>query len=391
MVDHPVVDEDGEAELTIKRDKAARRMTRYCGGIFLILLAYALYFARDFFMPVVLSILFALTFTPMNRWFIRRGVPSVLSALLIVLTVVCGIGALAYGLSGPVATLIAEAPEVTAKIQERMREVKGPLTRFSEASKQVEQAATSSEDPTVQKVVIAQPGILSRATGNIVSVLTTIAVTIVLTLFLLASGTMFYEKIIQSFHLLSDKKRALRIAHDVEREISRYLFTIMLINTGLGICVGLALWLLDFPNALLFGVIAAVVNFLPYVGAFAGIVTVAFLSIAHYPTVGHALLPPAAYLACTTIEGQFVTPMVVGRRLEVNSVAVFLAVAFWGWLWGVAGALLAVPILVFMKVFCDHFEELHGFGNFLAVEGAEPREPEESRPEKAAVAKDASA
>lgn len=354
----------------------SKLVVRFLGGIFLILLTYALYFARDFFMPVVLAVLFALTFTPLNRWCIRRGIPAALSATLIVFSVVVGVTALAYGLSGPVATLISDAPEITRKIESKLDEIRSPLKRVTEASKQVEQAAEATSDPTVQKVTIAQPGIISRATGNILSVLTTIAVTIVLTLFLLASGMMFYEKIIQSFELLSDKKRALRIAHDVEREISRYLFTIVLINSGLGLCVGAALWFLGFPNALLFGVIAAVVNFLPYVGAFAGVTTVALISVAHYPTIGEALLAPASYLALTVIEGQFITPMIVGRRLEINAVAVFIAVAFWGWLWGVAGALIAVPILVFVKVFCDHFEELHGLGNFLSVEGFDPRDPE---------------
>lgn len=343
-------------------------ISRLLIGIFIALVGFVLYFARDFFLPVVLSILFALTFAPLNRWCIRRGIPSVLSATVIVFSVVGMFGALAYGLSGPVATLVGDAPLIATKIELRLQNLKTPLEKVSEASKKVEKAATDNADPSTQRVAIVQPGILSRATGNVLSVVTTIAVTIVLTLFLLSSGMLFYEKIIQSFQLMSDKKRALRVAHDVEREISRYLFTIFVINSVLGLCVGLALWLLDFPNALLFGVIAAIVNFLPYIGAFAGVVTVGLISIAHYPLLGAAMLPPAAYFVLTVIEGQFITPMIVGRRLEIPAVTVFLAVAFWGWLWGVAGALIAVPILVFVKTFCYHFEELHGLGNFLSSE-----------------------
>ncbi len=369
--------EDDPSLVHVDNERRTKLLVRFTGGIFVALVGYALYFARDFFMPVVLSILFALTFAPLNRWCIRRGIPSALSASVIVFSVVFGIAGLAYGLSGPVSGLVSQAPQIARTIQLRVSNLRTPLDKIREASKQVEDAATKSDDPTVQKVAIAQPGIMSRATGNLVSVVTTIAITIVLTLFLLASGMMFYEKIIQSVHLMSDKKRALRIAHDVEREISRYLFTIFVINSCLGLCVGVILWLLDFPNAVLFGVIAGIVNFLPYVGAFAGIVAVGLLSLAHYATLTMALLPPACYFALTCLEGQFITPTIVGRRLEINSVAVFLAVAFWGWLWGVAGALIAVPLLVLLKTFCDHFEVLQGLGNFLASEDVSSRNGDE--------------
>lgn len=360
---------DDRAEPSVVPDgDRLKSAVRLLWAIFFTMLGYALYFAREFFLPVVLALLFALTFAPLNRWFMRRGLPSPISASIIVFSIVIVFGALAYGLSGPVSKLVGEAPELATRIELRLRNLKSPLEKVTEASKTVEKAATQSSDPTVQKVSIVQPGILSRATGNMVSIATTIGITVVLTLFLLASGMLFYEKVIQSFQLMSDKKRALRIAHDVEREISRYLFTIFIINAVLGLCVGAELWLFSFPDALLFGVIAALVNFLPYVGAFAGVVTVGLISIAQYPTLAMAALPPAGYLLLTVIEGQFVTPAIVGRRLEIPAVAIFLAVAFWGWLWGVAGALIAVPILVVVKTFCYHFEQLHGLGNFLSNE-----------------------
>ena len=369
--------EDDASLVQLDRERRSKMSVRFTGGIFLVLAGYALYFARDFFMPVMLSVLLALTFAPLNRWCMRRGIPSALSASVIVFSVVLGIGGLAYGLSGPVSSLVSKAPEIARTIQFRLSNLQTPLDKIRNATKQVEEAATAPGDPAVPKVTLAQPGIMSRATGNLISLVTTIGITIVLTLFLLASGMLFYEKIIQSFQLMSDKKRALRIAHDVEREISRYLFTIFLINSVLGLCVGSILWALGFPNAMLFGVIAAVVNFLPYVGAFVGIVTVGLLSLSHYATLSMAIVPPACYFALTCLEGQFITPTIVGRRLEINSVAVFLAVAFWGWLWGVAGALIAVPMLVLVKTFCEHFEELHGLGNFLASEDAPRRNGEE--------------
>ncbi len=204
--------------------------------------------------------------------------------------------------------------------------------------------------------------------GNIVSATTSIAIIFVLSLFLLASGTMLYEKIIQSFTRLSEKKRALRLVYDVEREISRYLLTVAMINSGLGIAVELGLWSIGVPDPLVWGVAAALLNFLPYIGAAVTVALVAAISLVTFDSLGYALLAPAFVVLCNTIEGQIVTPLVVGRRLEINAVAIFIAVAFWSWLWGFVGALIAVPLLVVIKVFCDHFDSLRHVGNFLSAQ-----------------------
>ena len=215
---------------------------------------------------------------------------------------------------------------------------------------------------------MAQPGILSRAAGNLVSIGTSVAITFVLSLFLLASGTLFYEKIVQSFASLSEKKRALRIVYDVEREISRYLLTVALINGGLGVAVGLGLWAIGIPNPFVWGAAAALLNFLPYIGALATILFVAAIALVslRQPVLRHARAGLGHPLQHH--RGQVITPLVVGRRLEINAVAIFIAVAFWSWLWGFVGALIAVPLLVVIKVFCDHFDGLRHVGNFLSAQ-----------------------
>ncbi|MBS3648918.1 AI-2E family transporter [Pseudaminobacter sp. 19-2017] len=360
-----------------------RRIRMVLIGVFLLALVYALYYGRDFFMPVMLSFMLALTLTPIVRLLRRQGVPEYLSATLLVFVSVAAIAIIGYLLSGPVLALINDAPSIGRKLSEKLSELRHPFERFIAVTNQVDQVTDTVSEPGVEKVVVAQPGIVSQAAGNLLSAGTTIAVTFVLSLFVLASGPLFYEKIIQSFGRLSEKKRALRIIYDVEQEVSRYLLTITLINAGLGVAIGLGLWAIGMPTPLLWGVSAMLLNFLPYIGAAANILLVGAISIVSFDTLYFALAAPAFVLLCNVLEGQFITPLVVGRRLEINAVSIFIAVAFWSWLWGFVGALLAVPILVVIKVFCDHFDSLRHVGNFLAAHQTLDEAETETLPETA--------
>lgn len=337
-------------------------------GLLILALVHALYIARDFFMPVLLAFLLALTLSPIVRALRKHGVPSAVSATLLVMLCGASIFTTGYLLSGPVVRLTTDAPSIGRKVTQKLSEFRRPFDHLLNITQQVEQIADAAQEPGVQKVVVSQPGIVFRAAGSAVSAATSIAIIFLLSLFLLASGTLFYEKIIQSFALLSEKKRALRLVFDIEREISRYLLTIALINGGLGIAVGLGLWAIGVPDPFVWGVAAALLNFLPYVGAAINVAAVAAISLVSFDSVGYALLAPAFVVLCNTVEGQLVTPLVVGRRLEINAVAIFIAVAFWSWLWGFVGALIAVPMLVVIKVFCDHFDNLRHVGNFLSAQ-----------------------
>ena len=345
-------------------------------GIFIILLFSSLYFAREFFVPVVLAFLFALTLTPIVRYLRKKGIPSAVSATLLVFFTAGGLSMAGYLLSGPVTELINDAPRIGMDVRERLSEMRGPVDRLLRISRDIEDATNNVADGNAQQVVVQQPGIVSRAAGNLLSAGTTIAITLLLTTFLLASGTLFYEKIIQTVSTLTEKKRALRIVFDIEKEISRYLLTVAMINAGLGIAIGLGLWAIGMPMPFVWGAAAAVLNFLPYIGAAMTLVGVAAVAIVSFETLTMAAIPPLFVLMCNIIEGQIVTPVTVGRRLELNAVSVFIAVAFWSWLWGFIGALIAVPILVVVKVFCDHFDGLRSIGNFLAAhQAAEPADP----------------
>ena len=365
---------DEAAEVRAERHRLMQGIHRLLLGIFLLIAIYALYFGRDFFMPVVLSFLMALTLTPIVRFFAKRGVPAAVSATLLVALSAVGFGIGGYLLSGPVMQLIADAPQIGRTLTERVEELRGPFDRLMSFTGQIDSVTSTVSDADVMRVSVQQPGILSQAAGTLLSISTNVAIVLVLSLFLLASGTLFYEKIVQSFASMSDKKRALRVVYDVEREISRYLLMVALINIGLGVVIALGLWALGMPTPFVWGVMAALFNFLPYIGAATTIIIVAAISIVTFDTLSYALLLPAFVMVCQVLEGQIFTPLILGRRLELNAVAIFVAVAFWSWLWGFIGALIAVPLLVVIKVFCDHFESLYSVGNFLSAQQTIERE-----------------
>lgn len=336
-------------------------------GIFIILSVAALYFARDFFLPVLAAFILALMLSPVVRFFSRIRVPSIITSFVLVSMLAAISVAAIYSVAVPLADWVDRAPQIGLQFRQKLTDLRAPVQAVMDAQKEV-QEATSTKGETTQTVVIEGPGLIQTAASNLFKGVATFLVSLVLLAFLLSSGDMFYAKLVGAFDRLSDKKRALRIAHDIERVVSRYLFTITIINMCLGIVIGAGLYLLDMPSPYIWGAVAAIANFIPYIGALIGLGIVTVVAVVSFDTLGQALAISAFYFSCTLIEGQVITPVVVGRRLELNAVAVFLAIAFWAWLWGIVGALVAVPVLVILKTICDHSDPLKPLGSFLAAD-----------------------
>jgi len=335
-------------------------------GIFLLSLAAAFFFAKTFLLPVFIAVLLALVLSPIVRSLARRGIPEPASAFILILAAVAIIVASVYFLSGPVTKWVGEAPQIRYQLEIKVAELRGAMEAVEEATQELDEM-TESSNPTVRPVVLREQGYFSQAASSIPLAFAQLLLILVLVLFLLASGDLFFEKLVKTLPTMTDKKRGLRIAKEVERAVSHYLLTITLINIGLGVVVGLVMLALGMPNPVLWGVMATVLNFIPYLGALAGVAIVGVVALISFDNTSLIILAPLLYAACTTIEGNLVTPAVVGRRLEMNPVVVFLSIAFWGWLWGVVGVLIAVPLLVIVKVFSDHLEGLGGLSEFLAA------------------------
>ena len=330
------------------------------------------FFARDLILPVLLGFLIALTLSPMARGLGRIGVPHWISAVGLIAILTSLVTAAIYFGSGRVAIWMQELPEMGRELQYKLSGIFRQLETVRQAGEDVAEITGQNGANAPTEVVVQQPTILNTALDTLSTTGTTLAVALVLAVFLLASGDLFYIKLVQSFDTMSGKKRALSAIYDIERQVSHYLLTIAVINAGLGTLVGLWLTLLGLPYGWLFGIGAFLLNFLPYLGALIGVALVAGSAILAFDDIGYALLCPLGYFAMTTIEGNFVTPLALGRSLKMNTVAVFLTVVLWAWLWGIPGALVAVPFLVVFKVVADHVDRLKIVGNFLG--GAESDE-----------------
>jgi predicted PurR-regulated permease PerM len=358
-VEHPDLAKLGEA----LRDRVEVRSIAITGLLVLAVL-YTLYFARAFLLPIVLAVLLDFLLSPVIRTLKRARIPEPAGAALVILALLGAIAFGAYSLADPAREWMAKAPASLAKVQGRLHDLRRPVEQVTRTAEQVE-AATEVEKSGPQEVVLRGPRLSERLFGSTQSFLMGALETLILLYFLLAVGDLFLQKLIKVLPQLRDKKKAVAIARETEASISTYLFTVALVNIVLGLAITLVMFLIGMPNALLWGALAAVAEFIPYIGAtvLLGLLTMA--GLVTFPTIGHALLVPGAYLAVNLIQSQFISPLVLGRRLTLNPVAILVGLVFWWWLWGVGGAFIAVPLLATFKIFCDHIESLAPIGEFL--------------------------
>jgi len=333
-------------------------------GLFTLALLGALYMARTVVLPLVLAILVSLLLAPVVRFLERLKIPRWLGAALLVAGLVAAVGGGVYSLAGPASDWLGRAPTTLRRAEAKLKRIKAPVEKVSRATEQVERMADVDGKKT-QQVEVARPSLSGNLMNLTLSVSGAVAVSLILLYFLLASGDRFVRRAAALLPGSGTKERTVVLAQQLERSISTYLLTITVINTALGLAVGGVLWWLGMPSPMLWGAMAGLFNFIPYLGAMAGVVIVALISFLTFDSMTAMLAPPALYFALTSIEGSFITPTILGRSLRMNPLVVFVAIIFWGWLWGVAGALLAVPLVATAKIVCDHVESLRPIGALL--------------------------
>jgi len=335
-------------------------------GIFLILLFAALKLASEVFVPLAVALILKTLFASIIRGASRLRIPEPVSAALVLLVFVGGIGFGIYQLAVPAGEWMAKLPQSMRQIEAKLRGVKQSVEKLSKAGEEVGKLTDfGSDGDKTQKVEVKRASVGATLLEPTQAFLVGAGLTIVLLYFLLASGDLFLRKLVSVLPSLHDKKLAVEISHQIEHDVSKYLLAITIVNIVFGAAIGTAMHFLGLPNAILWGVMAGLLHFVPFLGAMVGITVVTMVALVTLDSLGAVALVPVSYFALNLLEEYIVVPLVVGRRLLLNPVVIFLWLIFWGWLWGVPGALIAVPLLAILKIICEHVESLSPLAEFL--------------------------
>ncbi|MEZ5330667.1 MAG: AI-2E family transporter [Thermoanaerobaculia bacterium] len=334
-------------------------------GLFVLALVWAVDVARPILLPVVAAALLSALFAPLVRGLARWHLPRSLTAGAIVLLLA---GGLVFGiqqLGDPASEWLEKAPTTFRQLERELRDVKSQVEKVSDATEQVEELTRVGADKPAASAEPSQPSLAQRLLRGGWRLIVSIFLTFILLFFILSSDDLFLRKLVQSMPRLREKRLSVEAVRTIQRDISRYLATITLINAALGGAVALAMWWLELPNPTLWGAMAMLFNFVPYLGAVVGVSIVAVAGIVTFDGWWASLTPALVYLALTSLEGYVLTPLALSRRLTLNPLAILLAVVFWGWLWGVPGALVAVPLLACLKILFNRFQVLVPLAEFL--------------------------
>jgi len=270
-----------------------------------------------------------------------------------VLGAVAVIASLIIAMAVPLETWSARIPEITSELEAKWQDIRGPLEKLKEVEQQV-QEATDTGDGGAMQVAVKSPGIVTAMLSSAPDISAHVLIFLATLYFFLAGRTVLRRQVLGSFVRFRRRRAASRMFRDIERSLSRYVLTIAAINVAFGALVGVAMWLLGLPSPHLWGAMAAILNFALYVGPAAMAVILLGVAAITFDSMSAALLPPLVYVGLNLLEGQFVTPTILGRRFTMTPLVVFLVLVLWLWIWGVLGAFLAVPLLIVFRIVLVH-------------------------------------
>ena len=340
---------------------------------------FVLHWAKAVFIPFMLGLVFSYALSPLVNWMEVRRVPRALGAGVLLLALLGGLGSTTYLLADEAVQLVESLPTAAQKfrqaIKTRQSGTGGTLDTVQKAAAQIEQAAQEASVPVagrgVMRVVVEPARFnikdyLWTGTIGLVTLVGQTTVVVFLTYFLMVSGNTFRRKLIKlAGPSLSSKKITLHALDEITGQIQRYLQVQLATSALVGVLTGLALWAIGMENAAVWGIAAGVLNLVPYVGSLITAVASGGVAFLQFGSINMALLAAGISLVIHTIVGNLITPWLTSRTSRMNPVAVFVGLLAWGWLWGVWGLLLGLPILMIVKAVCDRVDDLKPIGEFL--------------------------
>ena len=353
---------------------------------------YTLYFAASIILPFVLALVLGLLLMPPVTFLNRRlKLPRMLASLLAILLLFSVIAGIGFAISVPARGWIAKAPQSLPTLEAKLGFLKRPVAAIQGGMAQLEKLVHETQSGgqpqgKVQTVAVASsPGAGMGGVGLSVlsgtkAFLGELFTLLIVLYFLLADGDNLLRRFVEILPGLPEKKRAVQIAGEIEHNISLYLVTITMMNLLVGTANGLSVWAFGLPDPLLWGTAAFLLNYVPILGPLTGMVMFFFVGLFTFSSVWWALAPVGIYLFIHVMEGETITPMLLARRFTLNPLLVIASLMFWDWLWGVTGALLAVPLLAVTKIFCDHIEVLTPIAHLLGAEPPHQRKAEAPAP-----------
>lgn len=353
------------------RDLLAPRQTEYSLHIIaiatsliaLVIVGGAVQAARWLLIPVVTAFVISILLAPAVDALRRLRLPEGVRAAMVVLFSVAGLFYGVYTLAQPAIEFSQRIPEIVDEARDKLTGVEDAVSAVQEVTDEmgkITDIEPRREEP--QEVVIAKPSVPSAiATSTRLIVVQSLFIT-VLTFFFLASRTNLKRKVIFAPKTFRDRLRAARTMRDIEKNVGAYMFTMLLINIGLGVTTGLAMWALGAPSPMLWGALAGLLNFLPYIGPVTITVLLGLMGVVNFDSGFEMAAPAMVYMLLNFIESNFITPALVGVRLRLTPLAIILAISFWTWIWGPIGAVLSIPMLVILKAVCDRSNSLRPLG-----------------------------
>jgi predicted PurR-regulated permease PerM len=353
-----------ETEMPLPSDP----QTFFLGGLFALGVFGVLYLASAIILPVVFAFVLNLLLQPAVRLLGRMHLPRAVGALLSVLLVIGALVGLVAALSVPAATWAERLPEGIPRLAAHLEVMKGPIEALQKVIQQAEQVADAPPGQGSIVSVRRDLGLTGALFAGTRSVLDGLFTTVLVLYFLLVAGNIFLLRIVEILPTFSNKRQAVDISQQIQEDISAYLVTITAMNAAVGVATAAAMYLCGLGDPLLWGATAFLLNFIPILGPLFGVGIFVLVGMLSFDSLWWALLPPVLYFGIHLVEGETLTPMLLARRFTLNPVLIILSLVFWFWMWGMLGAILAVPMLAILKIVCDRLRPLKALGHFLEGE-----------------------